>query len=125
MGRKKNNPMQPPQGLPKKIRTKALSITLPATLIEKLNQLEVSGHGVNTSRAIRYILEEYFAVAGDTIIPTIAPDEALYPVELLAKIIGVGKITIRNRAAKGDFKIVHILNTEFVQMNKDDNILDN
>lgn len=101
--------------------TKALSITLPIPLVDKLTQLSASSRGINISRAIRFVLEEYFAINGDgELFPEINKSDCLVPVDLYAKIMNVGKITIKNRAAKGEVNIVTMFNTDFVKCDKDD-----
>lgn len=101
--------------------TKGISITLPVPLIDKLNQLDISGQGVNVSRAIRFILEEYFEATGDgDIFPKIDPQSCLIPTDLYSELLGIGKITIKSRASKGEIKIISMFNTDFVQLDKDD-----
>lgn len=101
--------------------TKGISITLPIPLIDKLNQLDISGQGVNVSRAIRFILEEYFEATGNgDIFPKIDPHSCLVPIDLYSELLGIGKITIKSRAAKGEIKIISMFNTDFVQLDKND-----
>lgn len=101
--------------------TKGISITLPVTLIDKLNELALASQGSNISRAVRFILEDYFAVLGDgTAFPAFNDQETLVPVDFYAKVMNVGKITIKNRVKKGELEVVTMFNTDFVRCSKDD-----
>ena len=101
--------------------TKGMSITLPITLIDKLNELALASQGSNISRAVRFILEDYFAVLGDgEAFPSFNDNETLVPVDLYAKVMNVGKITIKNRVKKGELEVVTMFNTDFIRCTKDD-----
>lgn len=103
--------------------TKAITITLPLYIIERLNQMELSGQGINTSKTIRFILEDYFTTDGNgKIFQELKDDEILLPIDLYASIMQIGKIAVRSRAAKGEIEISVIYGSEFVKLPKDDPI---
>lgn len=101
--------------------TKNISISLPSHLINKLNQMELSGRGVNTSKTIRFILEDYFETnAENNIFKSLQKDHILVPVDLYAELKSIGKITIKNRALKGELELIYLYGNEYVQLSKDD-----
>ena len=103
--------------------TKSQSITLPQYLIDRLNQMELSGQGVNISKTIRFILEDYFTTDGNgKIFQELKDDEILLPIDLYASIMQIGKIAVRSRATKGDIEITVIYGHEYVKLPKDDPI---
>ena len=103
--------------------SKGISITLPVGLIDKLNQLSESGQGINISRAIRFILEDYFASVGDgSPFPEFKEKECLITLDLYSALMKMGKFAIKNQAAKGELRIVNFFDTDFVQLDENDMI---
>jgi len=101
--------------------TKNISISLPAHLIHKINQMELSGQGVNMSKTIRFILEDYFeASENGKVFQSLQKDHILVPVDLYAELKSIGKVTIKSRALKGELELVSLYGNEYVQLSKDD-----
>lgn len=115
----------PIKALPKKVSnlTKGVTVTLPQFLIDRLNQMELSGQGVNISKTIRFILEDYFTTDGNgKIFQELKDDEILLPIDLYASIMKIGKIAVRSRVTKGEIEILVIYGSEYVKLPKDDPI---
>ena len=101
--------------------SKALSITLPMDLIEKLSIFVSSNKGFNVSKTIRLILEDFFE-SGEYSekFKDINRDDMLVPVDTYAEIMGLGKVALQTRATKGQIKIVTIYDTDYIVADKDD-----
>jgi len=101
--------------------TKALSITLPVDLIEKLSIFISSNKGFNVSKTIRLILEDFFE-SGEYSekFKDINRDDMLVPVDTYAGIMGLGKVALQTRATKGQIKIVTIYDTDYIVADKND-----
>ena len=101
--------------------TKALSITLPVDLIEKLSIFVSSNKGFNVSKTIRLILEDFFE-SGEykDKFKDIRENDMLVPVETYAEIMGLGKVALQTRATKGLIKIVTIYDTDYIVASEDD-----
>jgi len=101
--------------------TKALSITLPVDLIEKLSIFISSNKGFNVSKTIRLILEDFFE-SGEYSekFKDINRNDMLVPVDTYAGIMGLGKVALQTRATKGQIKIVTIYDTDYIVADKND-----
>lgn len=100
--------------------TKNISITLPIHLINRLNNLEMSGSGINVSKTIRYILEDYIGVDGNgKVFQNLSKEDVYVPVDLYVDLMQIGKLTLKNRATKGEIRIVSSFGNDYVQMDKD------
>jgi len=101
--------------------TRALSITLPIDLIEKLSIFVSSNKGFNTSKTIRLILEDFFESGkyGEKF-KDINKNDMLVPVETYAEVMGLGKVALQTRASKGQIKVVSIYDTDYIVADKDD-----
>jgi len=101
--------------------TKALSITLPVDLIEKLTIFISSNKGFNVSKTIRLILEDFFETGEySEKFKDISKNDMLVPVDTYADIMGLGKVALQTRATKGLIKIVTIYDTDYIVADKDD-----
>ena len=100
---------------------KALSITLPVDLIEKLTIFISSNKGFNVSKTIRLILEDFFETGEySEKFKDISKNDMLVPVDTYADIMGLGKVALQTRATKGLIKIVTIYDTDYIVADKDD-----
>jgi len=101
--------------------TKALSITLPVDLIEKLSIFVSSNKGFNVSKTIRLILEDFFE-SGEYSekFKDINKNDMLVPVDTYAEIMGLGKVALQTRATKGQIKIVTIYDTDYIVAGEND-----
>lgn len=101
--------------------TKALSITLPVDLIEKLSIFVSSNKGFNVSKTIRLILEDFFE-SGEYSekFKNINKDDMLVPIDTYAGIMGLGKVALQTRATKGQIKIVTIYDTDYIVADNND-----
>ena len=104
------------------LMTKNISITLPNYLIGRLGQLEMSGiGGVNVSKTIRYIVEDYLVLNYSAkIFESLSKEHIYMPVDLYTDLMKIGKLTLKNRAAKGEVKVVSSFGNEYVQLSKED-----
>jgi len=104
--------------------TKNISITLPNYLIGRLGQLEMSGiGGVNVSKTIRYIVEDYLGLDNSgKVFENLSKEHIYMPVDLYADLMKIGKLTLKNRASKGELKVVSSFGNEYVQLSKEDAI---
>lgn len=97
-----------------------ISITLPVSLITKIQNLDISGTGSNnTSKTIRCIVENFLDEngAGEVYIPQ--KGEVLVPIKNYEELASVGRLTLKNRAAKGEIKIITSFGNEYVVVDKD------
>ena len=102
-------------------KTRSLSISLPTELVDKLNIFVSSEKGLNISKTIRYILEDFFSNNGQKeLFPKLENDDFLVPVELYSEILGIGKAAVQSRAIKGKLEIVSLYDMDFIRATKDD-----
>lgn len=101
--------------------TKALSITLPVNLVEKLSIFISSKKGFNVSKTIRLVLEDFFE-SGEYSekFKEISKNDMLVPVDTYADVMGIGKTALQTRATKGLVKIITVYDTDYIVANKDD-----
>jgi len=101
--------------------TRALSITLPVDLIEKLSIFVSSNKGFNVSKTIRLILEEFFE-SGEYSekFKDINQNDMLVPVDTYANIMGIGKVALQSRATKGQIKIATMYDTDYIVAKEND-----
>ncbi|AHJ13132.1 hypothetical protein [Sulfurospirillum multivorans] len=123
MANKKKQPNEVAPIVPP-LMTRNISITLPNYLIGRLSQLEMSGiGGVNVSKTIRYIVEDYLGLDNSgKIFENLSREDIYMPVDLYVELMKIGKLTLKNRAAKGEVKVVSSFGQEYVQLSKEDAI---
>ena len=101
--------------------TKNFSVSLPKHLVAKLNQLDKSGAGgINLSKTIRYILEQFLQEDGLGKLLETNPNDVFCPVDLYLEIMKIGRITLKNRAARDEVKLVSSFGNEYVLLSKDE-----
>jgi len=102
-------------------KTRNLSISLPTELADKLNIFVSSERGLNISKTIRFVLEDFFANnGGKDLFPKLENNDFLVPVELYSEILGIGKAAVQTRAIKGQLEIVTLYDSDFIKAKKDD-----
>ena len=101
-------------------KTKGITITLPEGLLEKLSILVLSKKGANTSRVIRFILEDFFKSSKkDKFMPELSEDDFLIPLERYAAIMEIGRNAIAARVEKGKLKLVTLYGSDYVSVDKE------
>lgn len=101
--------------------TKALSITLPVDLVEKLSIFISSKKGFNVSKTIRLVLEEFFETGEySEKFKEVSKNDMLVPIDTYAEIMGIGKVALQTRASKGLIKVVTIYDTDYIVADEND-----
>lgn len=126
MGRRKSNvPLLPDETIKPTApsSTKSVSMLLSSSIVSKLQNLDISGTGtMNLSKTVRSILENFLDSNGSAEVFIPKKGEIFVPIEMYEELVQVGKLTLKNRAAKGEIKITMSFGNEYVVLDENETL---